>query len=371
MMMNIPMLSELNTIVQLFAALYVTITIDNIVIRRFWTPDLYTIIEKTLSKFDFALSSPAQIGLLATIKSSAAVVEKQSRLRGAYFLILCISILIFNCLECNIPIINTPIYYFSIFITIIVAFCVYIYGMYKWTRWSSVIVSYIILLIVFALNLILPLYIEKFGGWKLWMTSNVTTILLLDKISIIVLLSIPILIRLFLNWLYSSVYVECLNERLNKEYDSYKKTSDAIKTKKQENCDEKYDAVYKDVFYSNTLTEDNVNTAIVKKLVEYLEDTCTPMTSWQLIKYRIRYQTTDSIIQKNGSPTSYELPINNRTFGQNMAYAKITDGMIVEYNGLNGVSLFDFARMKGIDAAEFKRERKKYNKQHKMSHNSN
>lgn len=367
--MNTPMLNELNTIVQFLAALYVTITIDNIVIRRFWTPDLYMIVKKTLTKFDFALSSPAQEGLLASIQASAAIVEKQSRLRGAYFLLLCISILVFNCFESNISDTASPVFYFSILVTLIVACLFYIYGMYRWIQWRSIIICYVILLLVFTLNVLLPLHIDSFNGWRAWMTSYVTTILILDKIFIIALLSIPILIRLFLNWLNSSVYVNCLNEKLNKEYESYKKTADAIKTKNRKNCDAKYDEVYKDVFYSNTLTEDNVNTAIVKKLVEYLEKTCAPMTSWQLLWYRIKNRKVINNTNKAKSlPTTYELPTGNQVPEQKVSFAKITDEMIVEYNNLVGVSLFDFAKRKGIDAATFKRERKKYNKLHNISH---
>lgn len=367
--MNAPMLNELNTIVQFLAALYVTITIDNLVIRRFWTPDLYKIVKSTLSKFDFALSSPAQDGLLASIQGSAAIVEKQSRLRGAYFLMLCISMLVFNCFESNIFTADIPVYYFSILITLILASILYIFGMYWWTQWRKVFRCYVVLLSMFTLNVLLPLHIERLSGWITWTTSNVSTILFLDKICLILLLSIPVLIRLFLNWLYSSVYVQCLNERLNKEYDSYKKTSEAIKTKNQKNCDEKYDAVYKDVFYSNTLTEDNVNTAIVKKLVEYLEVSCTPMTSWQLIRYRIKNRKSiNNTAKANATPAYYELPTNNLAPGQQVTYAKITDAMIIEYNSLTGVSIFDFAKSKGIDAAAFKRERKRYNKEHKISH---
>lgn len=363
------MLNELNTLVQFLAALYVTITIDNLVIHRFWTPDLYAIVRKTLSKFDFALSSPAQDGLLTTVQSSAAIVEKQSRLRGVYFLMLCISILTFNCFESNISVVDIPIFYFSILITLTVAFLLYVYGVYRWTQWRSVIISYIILLAVFVLNVLLPLSVNRFIGWTIWATSNVSTILFWDKFCLIVLLSIPILIRLVLNWLNSSVYVKCLTEKLNKEYDSYKKTADAIKTKNQKDCDKKYDAVYKDVFYSNTLTEDNVNTAIVKKLVEYLETTCAPMTSWQLIKYRIKdRKSIDRAQNTKASPTSYELPTSNQTIEHNTTYVKITDAMIIEYNSLAGVSLIEFARNKGVDAAAFKRERKKYNKQHNIFH---
>lgn len=363
------MLAELNTIVQFLAALYVTITIDNIVIRRFWTPDLYMIIKKTLSKFDFALSSPAQESLLMSIQGSAAIVEKQSRLRGAYFLMLCISMLVFNCFESNITDTASPVFYFSILITLIVACLFYISGMYWWTQWRNVIICYVILLVLFTLNVLLPLHIAIFNGWITWMTSHVSTIILLDKIILIALLSTPILIRLFLNWLNSSVYVNCLNEKLNKEYESYKTTADAIKTKNRKNCDAKYDAVYKDVFYSNTLTEDNVNTAIVKKLVEYLEKTCAPMTSWQLIRYRIKNRKAINNAEKAKTlPTSYELPSGNQTSEQNVSFAKITDAMIVEYNNLVGVSLIDFAKRKGIDATAFKRERKKYNKQHNIPH---
>lgn len=54
------MLSDLNTIVQFFSALYVTIAIDNMMFNRFWTPDVFAVVENALKKFDFALSTPKQ-----------------------------------------------------------------------------------------------------------------------------------------------------------------------------------------------------------------------------------------------------------------------------------------------------------------------
>lgn len=70
------MLSDLNTIVQFFSALYVTIAIDNMMFNRFWTPDVFAVVENALKKFDFALSTPKQQELLNVMRLIQAQEEK-------------------------------------------------------------------------------------------------------------------------------------------------------------------------------------------------------------------------------------------------------------------------------------------------------
>lgn len=71
------MLSDLNTIVQFFSALYVTIAIDNMMFNRFWTPDVFAVVENALKKFDFALSTPKQQELLNVIKNRSVEIDKR------------------------------------------------------------------------------------------------------------------------------------------------------------------------------------------------------------------------------------------------------------------------------------------------------
>lgn len=93
------MLSDLNTIVQFFSALYVTIAIDNMMFNRFWTPDVFAVVENALKKFDFALSTPKQQELLNVIKNRSVEIDTSARREGAFYLMLCVSLLIYFAFE--------------------------------------------------------------------------------------------------------------------------------------------------------------------------------------------------------------------------------------------------------------------------------
>lgn len=80
------MLSDLNTIVQFFSALYVTIAIDNMMFNRFWTPDVFAVVENALKKFDFALSTPKQQELLNVIKTGLLRLIQAQEEKGLFIL---------------------------------------------------------------------------------------------------------------------------------------------------------------------------------------------------------------------------------------------------------------------------------------------
>lgn len=183
------MLSDLNTIVQFFSALYVTIAIDNMMFNRFWTPDVFAVVENALKKFDFALSTPKQQELL---------------------------------------------------------------------------------------NVIL----------------------------------VPIVMRIVINWLYSTVYVKYLDVRLTEEYVAYQNTKKAIRSKNKDLCDFRYDGVYKEVFFSADKSQDNVETVLVNKLLDYLSFACKPVRVLELLCYRFSadYRNDNNNVSKGNEEASYELP---------------------------------------------------------------
>lgn len=80
------MLSDLNTIVHFFSALYVTIAIDNMMFNRFWTPDVFAVVENALKKFDFALSTPKQQELLNVIKIGLLRLIQAQEEKGLFIL---------------------------------------------------------------------------------------------------------------------------------------------------------------------------------------------------------------------------------------------------------------------------------------------
>lgn len=137
------MLSDLNTIVQFFSALYVTIAIDNMMFNRFWTPDVFAVVENALKKFDFALSTPKQQELLNVIKNRSVEIDTSARREGAFYLMLCVSLLIYFAFEGLLSETNQCICCFVILMDMAMVFGLYIIGAFEWKRWWEVWFRYI------------------------------------------------------------------------------------------------------------------------------------------------------------------------------------------------------------------------------------
>lgn len=137
------MMNELNTIVQFLSAIYLTITIDSLMFKRFWTPNLYGIVSEELKKYDFALSSPVRQQLLSVIKGYGNEVDEKSRRRGSYFLALCITMLFVFSIETSLSLKEWS--YLVLLLASIVGGVTYILGVFLWKRWRHVIYSFIIM----------------------------------------------------------------------------------------------------------------------------------------------------------------------------------------------------------------------------------
>ena len=137
------MLSDLNTIVQFFSALYVTIAIDNMMFNRFWTPDVFAVVENALKKFDFALSTPKQQELLNVIKNRSVEIDTSARREGAFYLMLCVSLLIYFAFEGLLSETNQCRCCFVILMDMAMVFGLYIIGAFEWKRWWEVWFRYI------------------------------------------------------------------------------------------------------------------------------------------------------------------------------------------------------------------------------------
>ena len=116
--------------------------------------------------------------------------------------------------------------------------------------------------------------------------------------------------RIVINWLYSTVYVKYLDVRLTEVYVAYQNTKKAIQSKNKDLCDFRYDGVYKEVFFSADKSQDNVETVLVTKLLDYLSFACKPVRVLELLCYRFSadYRNDNNNVSKGNEKASYELP---------------------------------------------------------------
>ena len=349
-------MNDLNTLVQFFSALYVTITIDSLMFKRFWTPDLYGIVQSNLNRFKFALSTPSNEKLLKQIKGYASQIDSQSRRRGGYFLMICVSLLILFSFEVSFDVKILPILYFSLLISVVIAGVVYIIGIFCWNRWLHVVLSFlfVVLLNVFGVYLFSLTFFEPI---YLWATNNAELILFWLKLVTIILIVTPILIRLYINWLNSEVYMKYLVVVLQGEYDAFVKTKDAIDKKDKSLADNSYDLIFKDAFFSDSPEKDQVYTALVDRLVERLINICKPVSTLKLLKYRYSksYKGTNPI--ERDDVKTYTLPLDDDVKNMSLDNTRF-NSLCMEYSKLQGVSLEKFCKEKGMEKFKFQEYRK-------------
>lgn len=305
------MLSDLNTIVQFFSALYVTIAIDNMMFNRFWTPDVFAIVEKALKKFDFALSTPKQQELLNVIKKRSVEIDSSARREGTFYLLLCVSLLIYFAFEGLLPVKMQCMYCFVILMDMAIVFGLYVIGAFEWEKWWEVWFRYIFVVIAaFVWIYMTSNASPKILSMKDFAISKNASITFFARTMIILVLLVPILMRIIINWLYSTVYVRYLDVRLAKEYVAYQNTKKAIRSKDKDLCDFRYDEVYKEVFFSGDKSQDNVETVLVNKLLDYLSFACKPVRGLELLCYRFSadYRKENDNAEVYNNEKSYELP---------------------------------------------------------------
>lgn len=89
------MISNFSSFVEFFAAIYVTMAVNNDFCSNFWTPKYYKEMDSLLKEYNFSGSSFIQDRLMDEIKHKYEIVQNLAHYRGFINLILCIYYLIF------------------------------------------------------------------------------------------------------------------------------------------------------------------------------------------------------------------------------------------------------------------------------------
>ena len=298
------MISDLDTIVQLFAAIYTTLAIDIQFFQRFWSQAYYHTVTQIVKEYGFCNSSKHQNAFEIHIKENADLLEKNSRKRGVFMFLFCLILLIYSAFEESEDYLH--ISFFSIFSLLIVPFCHYL--LKKW--------NYIILLLLVLLFILIIPYQTSLEGYIpiIKNLSNVT----FTKTIIIVTLIYPITWQLFSNWLYSIIYQKYLVEILNKEADDYQAAFKAISSGKRELLPDTYESTIVSIHFQDDNSADMPITELNKTLDNRLKEACKQPHFMTLIRYirkkanEIKPIKDDDLLVKDiNNSVVTEIPIPN------------------------------------------------------------
>lgn len=351
------MISDLSTFIQYFAALYFTICIDTIVTRRFWSPNYYQQVTTTIGSYKFKQSTNIKKKIDDKVKQKADSLRDQATKRGVFMLLVCVAVMLFAGFE---ECFNNSIGY-AAYTYVILLYCVFtIFSRTLLRRWFWTILLFIVPIILFytcnsVLTTIFPEHLSletHLPGWVL--IGNYA------KALTCLLLIVPILHQLFINWLYSNAYLRHIHCELKKEYERYDKTNQAIEKGDNSLADPVYNGIFAKQFFSKD-GKDIVITEYNEAVVNRIIDACEPpkarvmiVSYWKNRKMELPppppqedndFNDEEVVIPKTPELTEQELK---------RAYE--------EYEKLQGKKIVDFCNENNIPIELFQGYRKKKKK---------
>lgn len=275
------MLNHYSTIVQFAAAIYLTLSFDNVLFRNLWSLDYARLINERISKLSLTTSTKIAEELKRNITANAKLVEKKSRLRGFFvlvFTIITMWVMGFEqrC-ENNIQLIQAlNITYFVYVMFSVVGFifsCIFIERLLY--QFLLCVLILIVSFVSICINLCFPIEYHT----TLWIVNNISVIS-----SALVL--IPLLIQLVITWLYSENYYYMLSGAIKNEYVLYNK---AISAQKADELPEEYVKAINQCWYDKEQggINDTKITHFSKTLQERLEAAIKTPSVSVIAKYAI------------------------------------------------------------------------------------
>ena len=215
------MIGDLNSFVQFMAAIYLTLTIDSLLFKRYWSPAYY---EMVTTKFKS--TQHLEQKLQDSIKNMEDVITVTARKRGAILLIACLTTLIFAAFELEWPGTEAKFEAVSAYVNQYVCFDLYLYlTMIAFVVFMCWKVNFLVVLVVVAL---LPLvFLLNFSPTLL---SYIQCLHFISdsRILLIIVLLLPIVYQITVNWLYSDIFRKYLVRSLNSVYKDYRSAKEAF-----------------------------------------------------------------------------------------------------------------------------------------------
>lgn len=271
----------MDTFIQLFAAFYVTLSVENQIFRQFWTPKYYKTIENLIPKYGFRHSTRLQQQFTKKIQELSRDLETESRKKGTCMLLACIVLLVYSIFLPDSTIIPVSL---SLSLTVysILVLTGIVFSHHWFKRWRYVVIhGTLSLLIAIVVGCI-------YRKWSYLIDDTLEShnVLLenIMKISILSVLILPIIWQLFINWLYSEVFQKHLIRLLNSEADLYRKFWGAYTRNDQNEIPSEYGSIIIAAFM-NGRSGDLQITDAANTLYSRLLSACTRPRIRKLLRY--------------------------------------------------------------------------------------
>lgn len=339
--------SSLNTYIQFVGAIYVTIVFDNIMFRRFWSPDFYATFKQNIERFKLPVTNDLRNWMSSEIETKGYSITGSCRKRGYVMLVCVILMLIGNALFDKEDSILTLPYIIIIIYSYVNLLLVHASVVMKW-HWI-LLMSVIQTIVFMGLIILNPIEINL----------NVSKEFI--RGTILVLISLPIIVQLLLSWYYSS-FTHCyIIAEIGKAARDYLKVKEAILQKDENLVPESYKDVLVKMKVKQT-GKDAETTQINAHLVAELKEIFTKQSFINTCKayYKnnsseLATPTTKLIDEHESVNIGFNLDVNGgKTDTELMVY-------VINYEEMKSPPKIDmYCDQNNIKVTEFKRVRKEY-----------
>ncbi len=207
-------MSSFSSLIEFVAAIYVTMSLDTLFSKSFWTPDYVKKVERTLN----AVGIPSALitKLSEVISATSANEQRKGSLLGMMMLMYSVSLLICigfeptqihndaSVIGYNNAITLSAIIIFAWFV--ILSFCKNF--------------SFKIILCVYGITVVISLVSYLLLNIVAYINTPIQGIIVVGA------LLFPIIIQLFRNWLYSTIYLKYMEQKVGGCYEKYAKAVD-------------------------------------------------------------------------------------------------------------------------------------------------
>lgn len=354
------MISNYSTFIQIIAALYLTMSIDSLIYKRFWSLDYKRLVLSKLRIFKHDTSNQLECRLSNFIDRKQQQSEHDARIWGLHFCLFCFILLIFCGYEqdyikevikekmyMGIPLL---IYFFTMLLTTVFLF-------FMKNRYIYVIVS----CVIYSLLTIISIIICKEYNLQCLCDNSIYYFASKNiELFIILIIVLPILIQLARLWIASKGYSYIIGQKFKEELLDYRQALNALKNNKPEDMPKSYHEASTAALCAkgNSVGDEDVKinneffTFLIKHLIEKMKEPSIDEQIKAAIKVAMKPDDSESSESSSeDAPIDDEIPTPE---SQSMDVIDKYRDLINEYSKMQGVKITTFCSERNIDETEFR-----------------
>lgn len=212
------MLSNLSSLLQLFAAMYLTMCFEDSFFKSFWSREYSDGIKTSINSSSIPEVAKKIVAFYIMIVKDAE--KRRMKMRGTYFFLLSVFLLIMIGFEKGIVAFTNPFslsFSYAFFALMIII--LYVFDKHVMKRWLWVYLYVFVMLVAFMLLVVKLPNASWFNSVGLEWSFRMKVI---AKVLTIIAFVAPVVWQLFSNWLYANLYYRSVYSEVEKEMVLYK-----------------------------------------------------------------------------------------------------------------------------------------------------